>query len=78
MEWLFQQAKTVQGSKRKEQIQNKPQGSREDVATVASQQAKTVQGSKRKEQIQNKPQGSREDVATVASGAIGKSTAEND
>ena len=36
MTWLFQQAKTVQGLKRKEQIQDKPQGSREDIATVAS------------------------------------------
>ena len=36
MEWLFQQAKTVQGSKRKEQIQDKPKGSREDVITMAS------------------------------------------
>ena len=36
MKWLFHQSKTVQGSKRKEQIQDKPQGSREDVATVAS------------------------------------------
>ena len=33
MKQLFQQAKTVQGSKRKEQTQDKPQGSREDVAT---------------------------------------------
>ena len=36
MKWLFQQAKTVKGSKRKDQIQDKPQGSREDVTTLAS------------------------------------------
>ena len=36
MKWLFQQANTVQGSKRKEQLQDKPQDSKEDVATVAS------------------------------------------
>ena len=36
MKWLFQQAKTVQGSKRKEQIQDKPQGLREDVTIVVS------------------------------------------
>ena len=37
MRWLFQQAKTVvQGSKRKEQLHDKPQDSREDVTTVAS------------------------------------------
>ena len=36
MKWLFQQAKTVQDSKRKEQIQDKAQGLREDVITVIS------------------------------------------
>ena len=36
MKWLFQQAKAVQGSKRKEQIQDKPQGSKEDVTTAVS------------------------------------------
>ena len=36
MKWLFQQAKTMHGSKTKEQIQDKPQDLREDVATVVS------------------------------------------
>ena len=36
MKWLYQQAKTVQGSKRKEQIQHKPQGLKQDVTTVVS------------------------------------------
>ena len=36
MKWLFQQAKTLQCYKRKEQIQDKPLGSGEDVATVVS------------------------------------------
>ena len=36
MKWLFQQAKTVQGSKRKEQLQDRSQGLKNDVTTVAS------------------------------------------
>ena len=35
MKWLFQQAKTAQGSKRKEQAQGR-QSSKEDVTTVIS------------------------------------------
>ena len=36
MKRLFQQAKTVHSSKRKDQIQDKPQDLREDLATVVS------------------------------------------
>ena len=36
MKWPFQQANNVPGSKEKEQTQDKPQGSREDVTTVVS------------------------------------------
>ena len=46
MKWLFQQAKRVPGSKRKEQIQDKPQGSRDDVTTVSS-------GDMRKNTVEN-------------------------
>ena len=37
MKWLFQQTKSVQGTKIKVHIQEKPQGLREDVATVVSE-----------------------------------------